>query len=143
MNRSSGCCPTLRCRSWASLSRRIRRTNSKNRLTLPLFSSAPGNEYLFQSAPEARAGGFSGLRGSRYEHRHIRAIDDAPGQIAHDVMPEGPTRLGRAGHDQVVLSFADFRENLTEDESMAHTHLSRHSEALETLLLREQVATEL
>lgn len=66
-------------------------------------------------------------------------IENAASQITHNVMPEHAARLRRAGHDQVVIAFADFGENLINYDSVANMHLRRHAEFFEILFLGAEI----
>ena len=83
------------------------------------------------------------LPGPRDQHRTIGAIEDAAGQISHDVVPESAPRLGRAGHDQIVFARSHLGENLIKRESMADPDLDGESQFFELFLLSAEVASQL
>src|SRR4029077_12703478 len=88
-------------------------------------------------APEtARAGNRTG---SRDPDRTIGVIEDAESEIAHNVMPEDAARLRRTGHDQVIITFADFGENLINHDSVANMHFRWHAKFFEILFLGAEI----
>jgi len=63
----------------------------------------------------------------------------AASEIAHDVMPQGPARVRRAGDNHVVFAFLQLREDFIEDNAMSHPHLRGDAESFEFLPLRTEV----
>ncbi len=66
-------------------------------------------------------------------------IENAPGQVAHDVVPQHAARLRRASHDQIVTLLARFGENLIDHDSMANPDLRRDTEFFQIRSLLAQV----
>src|SRR6478752_9153780 len=52
------------------------------------------------------------LPGPRDQHRAIGTIEDATGQISHDVVAERAACLRRAGHDKIVFPLVDLGKDL-------------------------------
>ena len=52
------------------------------------------------------------------QDRTIGAIQNSASQVAHDVMAERSARLRSAGHNQVVIAFANLSKDLVESKAM-------------------------
>src|SRR5713101_9497710 len=77
--------------------------------------------------------------GPRDQDRTIGVIENAKGEITHDVVTEHALRLRRAGHDQIVITFAHFSENLIDYVSMANMHFRRDPEFFQILFLGAEI----
>src|ERR1700736_2876682 len=77
--------------------------------------------------------------GSRDQDRTIGVIQNAASQIAHNVMPEHAAALRRTSHDQAGITFADFGENLIDDDSVANMHFRRDAQFFEILFLGAEI----
>ena len=66
-------------------------------------------------------------------------IENAASEITHDVVTEHAARLGRAGHNQVVITLARFSENLIDHDSVADTHFRWYAEFFQILFLAAEI----
>jgi len=66
-------------------------------------------------------------------------IQDSESEIAHNVVTEHAARLGGTGYDQIVITFADFSENLVNYDSVANAHFRRHAHFFEIVFLRAEI----
>ena len=66
-------------------------------------------------------------------------IENAKGEIAHDVVTEHAARLRRAGHDHFVTGVARFGENMIDHDSVTDMHFGRHAELFEVLFLGAEI----
>ena len=62
-------------------------------------------------------------------------IQNAAGEIAHDVVTQHAARLRGAGNDQIEIIFARFREDLIDHDSVTDVNLRRHTHFFQALFL--------
>src|SRR5436190_12361974 len=105
-----------------------------------LTSTPPGSEKFPERMPETPGGrhGFC----ARNQYGRIRAIQNAARKIPHNVMPEQAARLRRAGHEQIVIAFANFFEDLIDHNAVSNAHFGRNTDTFEFLFLLEQIHSE-
>src|SRR5436190_3632263 len=56
-------------------------------------------KHLLKPGPKAPGPGLARFPRSRYQYRHVRAVNDASGHVPHDVMAEGAARQRSAADD--------------------------------------------
>src|SRR6266849_1697049 len=83
------------------------------------------------------------LPSPRNQDRTIGVIENAKGEITHDVVTEHAARLRGTGRNQIVITFADFSENLIDYDSVTDMHFGPDPEFFQILFLGAEIDSKL